>query len=911
MKTLATTIVACVMSLAAMAATRTLKDGVSDWTKEDSYDEGVVPTANDVVALPADRAVTLDASDSASWALVESLERIVPEGDTSVLTVNVSSGDATLTTPFSSSQEVEANGAPVYSGTGCIVKTGSGNLNLGSSAGRYRAAGGNYFDYYAALTIRSGTVTLPQEVDRAGNLYYGPTAISNGATLVAMKLSDSAPAVYPVAWLWKLVGEGTVTSYGTRQLGVRAWRSSDMHEFAGKFSGTLPFALTGRIRLTGTQSDSTSVFTVYCNYGSLVGGWWGGYAEVLKLGKTGEDSSFGASDTIRTDVHGGGLVYIGDGEECDKTFLMRDSIAYAGYNFIDAGATGGINWSGGWGQAEYNADSTMTHRLVIMGSNVNECVMSGIIVDTPAHGSDNYKKYPIYIIKRGTGTWRMADNANRTGGGGYAIEEGTLRYDSIAEKGIVCSLGTATNLTENYTGADLENHRADYAYLLGSENGATMEFSGLNGGKCSTRPVAVKGRGRFKVSGAGEFSFKGFSAHESGAELFLDTDRTDGLVAVGDISDGVAPLRVVKTGSGTMTVSGGASFTGGLSVNEGTLVVNGANRPYQWIRWIVKEKGTFCSRYSGVAATGYDSNMSLQMEEFALFDEDGKRLDKGISFSDLTSDFYNMPAGSVAKETPSEICTVSTSGKTLAAYFDGKAGSVDGVWAGIVVKTTLWGFCSMNTPAYWFKMIERLPVGSKPAVSFDLAAYYPSTNSSVAKYVTAVALEGSVDGWNWEPVVERNELEVPSAGPRWYGNTDASLVSASGSTYTMKDHVGFPMRGTSTNGVSELTMPVSVAAGATLAADGEVTISSLRISAVANGTISGFSFAENGVLDVPDMGHVTSVVKLPVDISGCQSAANIASWALHVNGRETSCRIGGVSGDGITIIPSGMTITIR
>ena len=39
------------MSLAALAATRTLKDGVSDWTKQDSYDEGVAPTANDIVAL--------------------------------------------------------------------------------------------------------------------------------------------------------------------------------------------------------------------------------------------------------------------------------------------------------------------------------------------------------------------------------------------------------------------------------------------------------------------------------------------------------------------------------------------------------------------------------------------------------------------------------------------------------------------------------------------------------------------------------------------------------------------------------------------------------------------------------------------------------------------------------------------
>ena len=906
MKTLTTTIVTCTMSLAALAATRTLKDGVSDWTKQDSYDEGVAPTANDIVALPADRAVTLDASDSASWALVESLERIIPEGDTSVLTVNVSSGDATLTTPFSSSQEVEADNAPVYSGTGCIVKTGSGNLNLGSSAGRYRATGGNYFDHYAALTIRSGTVTLPQEVARAGNFYYGPTAISNGATLVAMKLSDPALTVYPVTWLWKLVGEGTVTSSGTRPLGVRAWRIADMHEFAGKFSGTLPFTLTGRIRLTGTQSDATSVFTVYCNYGTLAGGWWGGYAEVLKLGKTGETSSVGASDTIRTDVHGGGLVYIGDGEECDKTFLMRDSIAFAGYNFIDAGATGGIIWSGEWGQSSYKADTTKTHRLVIMGSNENECVMSGKIADAVAHSSDDYRCYPIYIIKRGTGTWRMADNAARTGGGGYAIEEGTLRYDSIAERGTVCSLGTATNLTENYTGVDIENHREDYAYLLGSENGATMEFTGENGGTCSTRPVAVKGTGCFKVSGAGAFSFSGFSAHEAGAKLVLDTARTDGLVTIGGISDGTMPLSVSKTGAGVIRLIGGQTFTGGLSVDEGTLVVQGPNRPYRWIRWIVKEKGNFCSRYT---TTGEGTSYTdLKMEEFALFDADGKRIDKGITASSETSNFYEMAPGSVAKETPDSICTVLNS-KTVAAFFNGGAGSRSGVWGGIVLRAAVDKFCKMDTPANWFRMVERLPENAVPA-SFDLAGFYTSSDNYLRVMATAVALEGSVDGWNWEPVAEQNELAIPNAKPRWYANPSADLVSGS-SDYTLKDHVGFPMRGTSTNGISALTMPISVAAGATLAADGEVTISSLRLSSVTNGTISGFSFAANGVLDVADMGRVTGEVRMPVAMSGCQSAANIAGWTLHIDGQGTRYRINGISEDGITIVPPGMIITFR
>ena len=898
----------CACSLAAVAATRTLKNGVSDWTLPASYDEGVAPVANDLVALPADRAVTLDASDTASWALVESLARIIPAADTSVLTVNVASGEATLTTPFSDCQQADdTSGNPAYYGIGTLVKTGAGNLNLGSSAGRYRSTGGGYFDYYAALTIQSGTVTLPQEVTLGGSLYYGPVAISNGATLVAMK---TAATVYPSTMVWQLTGEGTVTSSGTRPINVRAWRKADGCEFAGKISGSLPWNQSGRVKLTGTASDTTGKFSLYCNYGTLAGNWWGGYAEVAKLGKAGEASSIGAGETISAGLHGAGLLYAGSsGDECDKKFSLDDSIAFPGYCFIDAGAYGAIRWTGEWGQSSYNSDLTKTHRLVITGSNVNECVMSGKIADAPAHGSDNYRLYPIYIIKRGTGTWRMADNANRTGGGGYAIEEGTLRYDSIAEKGTVCSLGTATNLTENYTGADLESHRADYAYLLGSENGATMEFTGANGGSCSTRPVAVKGTGCFKVSGAGPFTFSGFSAHEAGARLVLDTARTDGLVAVGGISDGAAPLSVIKEGAGTMTLTGVNSFTGGLSVESGTLVVNGANRPYQWIRWIVKEMGYFSDRYSDVHGTAWPHAPQLQFEEFALFDAEGKRIDKGLSFYSVTNEFRNMPVGSVVQETPTNNCVVQNS-KNVSALFNGGAGARSGEWGGIKVIAGIWPFCRKDTPNYWFKVVERLPAGANVPTSFDLAGFWTSTDSQVSYMVTAIALEGSVDGWNWEPITEQNELEIPSEKPRWYANPSADLVSGS-NDYTLKDHVGFPMRGTSTNGVSALTMPVSVAAGATLAAEGEVALSSLRLSSVTNGTISGFSFAANGVLDVAGLRPGAGTVKVPVGLSGCLSVANLARWTLLAEGNPTKSRVARVADDGIMILPPGIVVSFR
>ena len=47
-----------------------------------------------------------------------------------------------------------------------------------------------------------------------------------------------------------------------------------------------------------------------------------------------------------------------------------------------------------------------------------------------------------------------------------AVEEGVLRFTSIADTNVVCSLGLATMLQSAYTGAYNPSKNVDYAYLL-------------------------------------------------------------------------------------------------------------------------------------------------------------------------------------------------------------------------------------------------------------------------------------------------------------------------------------------------------------------------------------------------------------------------------------------------------------
>ena len=900
----------CAFSLAAVAATRTLKNGVSDWTLPESYDEGIAPVANDLVALPAGRTVTLDASDTASWALAESLQRIVPSGTNSVFTVNVASGDATLTVPFAAGSDGDSQ---VWT-NGCLRKTGGGNLFLGSADGtkRYIAADGYGSDYFSSIAVEEGSLTLPQEIDRAGNFRYGSLYVASGAVFTNIALKSGVTSIYPNMNVTGISGSGTVSSISTRPLQVNG-KGKRASVFDGKISGTLCWYQNGECTFTSNQSDSTGAFTIRTNYGNFRAADAGGIAHVASIGAPGEASSVGAN-RIEIGQYGGGLVYEGSGETATKEMWLRDQVNTPGYAFIDGG-NGGLELAGAWKQYTYNYEETKTHRVVLMGSNMVECVMSGDFDDAYYDGA----MYPIYVIKRGSGIWRMADNASRTCGGGYAIEEGVLRYDSIAEKGTVCSLGTATNLTVNYTGRDLESNRADYAYLLGSAKGGTMEFTGSSGGTCSTRPVAVKGKGRFKVSGAGEFCFNGFSAYEAGAELILDTDRTDGLVSIGGISDGAAPLDVAKEGSGTMALDGVQSFTGGLSVRAGTLVVRGHKREnYTWFRWTIKETGTHCSRYSGMFNVTGNDQLKMMMQEFALFDADGNRVNTGhVENRAAMSDVTSLSPGEVTIQGSSW----PTVGGKLGELYNGVQWASGADWYGVSISSGNWPGYRLAVPASYKYVVERLPAGAAEVASYDIAYTY-GTNETVKGgwSVTAFSLEGSTDGVHWSaPLVDRSDCEIPSANFRWLSSPDSNLNRHVG----MKDgnevvffdaHKGFSVDGYSESGTNTSIAaagPVSVATNAVIRADGEVTLHALRLSPSGNGTIENFTFADTGVLDIAAE-SIHAVTMLPVTLENCTGVESLSKWSVTLGGNpSTRHKIKILPSGKICVMPPGLVISFR
>ena len=132
-----------------------------------------------------------------------------------------------------------------------------------------------------------------------------------------------------------------------------------------------------------------------------------------------------------------GILYLGKENETSNKPLWLGQNA-----FVDGGEYGGLTLSG---KLAYSGVSTM--RIVTLcGSNSeNPCIITGTFpVETTKED-----KTVVYLKKKGIGTWWLAGDAvNRSSLGVIDVMEGTLKFDSIAEKGVSCSLGYATNLFE-------------------------------------------------------------------------------------------------------------------------------------------------------------------------------------------------------------------------------------------------------------------------------------------------------------------------------------------------------------------------------------------------------------------------------------------------------------------------------
>ena len=888
--------------------------GNNDWTDSGNYDAAGKPDpeAQDTLVFPSDARVTLNGNDADSCNIAQHLYRMkVADGASNVvLTVNVPENgivniDGAIVPTGNSYSDSSYKALTVY-------KTGAGDLLL-NSFGKVKAGAAYITDYYANFMVVEGSVHLPTNM--TGNTYVGCLTVSNGASFFT--------GIGGVTTLMGFYGDGLVTNDAKS---AQQFRVNSRGDFYGALNGSITYASRGLVMLHGTNStmsaDLQITYNQHNNPGVLSSAR--GITGLAKIGRAGEPSSAGTGSKIIASSEGSVLLYLGKGEHTDKNYETR---APNYISVIDGGAYGGLVWEGDWAQKSGYLGMA---NLVLRGTNSTPCEMSGAVKSHSSSGTN----YTFHISKQGSGTWHFHHNANTTMTGGFTVHEGTLRFDTIGETNVVTSLGKATNLGMEYFSWLWDKDKVvPYAHTLGDrvkKTTGTLEYMGETNCYSSTRSTVISGTGVLKQSGTGALVMSGFSPIDANAAtLVLDGGNTSISNVAANVTNSASGgvLSVVKRGAGTWSITENATFTGPLSVEEGTLILKPAETNYTWFRW------TWQKRFAN-NDTSDSPKKTLGASEFGLYDAEGNRCnlnlsDRGDCNDDVTSNqFYYYPYiddggwfgwfddGSWRYLQPGECSLGKTAygfrtyrvwnnGTTIFAneplypssMFDGKNEYFSGYVNGRVAN--------LSDPTSWVPIILRLPEGS-PAIK-----YWDYAHAAIAKRAVEVSkLEASVDGRHWE-FVDSFDCEDNSAANTWQfknvtiGHESESTLGAPGRE----------IRGVTTNVWSFMTGNplVSVKSGAVLKAVGNVTLKNIKIDAATGaGTFDGFTFAPDAEVEIANLnaGEACIVPAAFPNVSGLDGAAGWTWNFTSTTGRKLRGRAA-VSATGVRYIPVGIRISIK
>ena len=494
---------------------------------------------------------------------------------------------------------------------------------------------------------------------------------------------------------------------------------------------------------------------------------------------------------------------------------------------------------------------------------------------------------------------RPASNSAANYNGVFAVEKGTLSYESIAEAGTQCSLGFANALYERYSGALDASRKVPWAYLLGNGTDtatnaalATFEYSGTADAKCSTRLIALNGAARVRNATSNEFDFAGVTAAMAGVNtLVLDGPGVSNVVR--NVTNGVGSVSVVKEGAGTWRLDGDVDISGGIAVKEGVLEYRQKQPNYTWFRI------TFTARYSAGSV--------CKLGHIGLFAEDGTEQSLNLAYNDSAhsnADPTRLKPGEVAFGLSRN---TGTSGKTSKEVLETLfAPYVQDVHRDMY---TGGGDISAEKPIV---IMLRLPSGAAPVVKYDMiTGWYSSTSRPYDATPTQWLIEGSVDGVNWDEVEQEGARNLRYSGSGNYWMSDGTRP-ADGVTNPTGIAI-FTQPAEPTNRKMSSVSSLSVAPRTSFLVDGEVTVSRLMVDfATGCGDVAGCRFAGEGTLAVANMPDEQSVF-IAVPFASAPGFSNIAGWQLEINGaspRAGKYTVEALS-NGLRISRRGLVLNIR
>ena len=901
-------------SIAAFAANYELDDALSssdtylDWTSLSSYkgEPASLPGPGDIVEIPRGMTVKMLAG-SASWELMNTLARVAPRsGSTFIIEV---SADVTAKALV----PITEYGMEGSNDSATLVKRGGGILQFCSYAKvKDSETSSVYYDYYLNIDIEEGRLRLYADGTNSNESYVNRrvNVLENGI-LEICKVGRTR--------LTRLNGNGLVTLDNTNEQRIYLVGNTEYSVFDGYMTGPIRFDITkGRHDFTcPTNSINTICISgdVACGFTSM------GVNDgaVSSLG-TGNFNCSGPS----------GIIYVG------KTGDVTGKPIWAGANtFIDGGEYGGLVL-----QDSIDFPGSSMRVLRLKGNHLNACEIRGNI---PYTGTD--KTNVVTVNKTGTGTWSLLGDKNRSGLGVIEVENGTLRYDSIAEKGYPCSLGYSTNLYQALTTGKLEDvadKKVDYSFLLGGEGTmGTMEYIGTTPGCCRSRLMAVRSSGRF-VSDVSPYWLEDVYAYGTGEKTLVLSGSSNLANAASKLSDGNdgGKLNVIKEGPGTWSLAGSTSFTGELLVTGGVLKVENDTK-YKWYRMNFTENGYGSDRYDTEYSYGANSdrtpkksnteNVTIQILEWAMYDAEG---------NNLLSNFTTGEPGSIAQYNYDDNYRAQAEKSAVLAtkgtYYFNKGSDAQYTNNGFLKNLFDNGGSKIHTymgtgnskgitidnPESWWSIVVRLPDDAPVPTRLDFYSAL-STNSADTtaaeikavyngRVLTAYRLDGSVDGVNWDiGISQENAMIAPEKGSRWYSNFESGIPSKG----KRDPGEGFEITKTKPDSVpSHSFSTIGVANGGVLEVIGDpIEVSGLVVDASASaGTISNFKFAASGTVDVrnADLAGADSL-ELPGDYSNLAGFSNLGNWELTFDGDRHASLVLSAANGKLTVRKRGLRVIFR
>ena len=919
----------------ASAETFTLKQvpgSLVDWKDSGYYVGNAAPTgaSTDEIVIPLGMTVTVSyPTDSAVIAFLNGIDNVKPahtqvsDGPIAKFVVNVEEGS---TLDWTSRFESHVDSNNKHGSYSYVQKTGPGTLRL-CNTGAYV--------YQSRFVVSEGEMWLPPLPDGATSKqykYYGAVLVEAAGIVRTDRCNGNA--------IWDLDGlynDGVVKTESDTSTTVYLGSDSNLlppqtMKCDGQYNGKLSiYVRNAHLELMGTNST--------VNYLAICG--WASYGTLLmpelraiQLGmKADATSALGKADPaihIEGDI-GGRFIYCGKGETSNKDMRF---IGYA-HSEINGGEHGGLRLTGSF--TRYASSTTWNPTVVFGGDHTNACEFAGSNADfkfTSDSASQYFgRTYVRYIKKIGTGEWHFPFNINYTSGGTVAVADGTLSYDYMDVKGRLSSLGLSTNcyaeMTRQPYPTDCPTNHVDYAFLLGGDSESETGFfeSRTNSvQQCTDRPFGLKGRGGFRAN-CGEVRYANvFGVTSGAATLVLDgTNAYENIVC--DVSDGTegGKVSVEKNGSGTWVLGGDQTFTGALTVNGGTLVVRRPEQTYRRYRLLIKEIVNNNAALLERRGTPSGNVQTVSFAEVGLWDENNRRINMNLAYN---PDYRTLQPGQCAWG-----WSLNMSGTTAALnttlLFDGNRYTyVNGVktWGAVNNSFIAYGSgvtnpgAKQSEPLTWIPLDMYLADGEKPVHHFDV--YAGDTANLLGQVPAVFQLLASVDGIHWDEVSEDLTYEHSNTRYAWFSTgTSASLINNetgdlnSPDTATFNRADGWTTTKTAPTKVFSLLEnvgPVTVANGATLkyegVAAGAPALSNLKFATGATGSIDGFAFAQEGMIEIDEMPD--SSVSIAVSLPHSTGLSNFGTWHVKVGDQEKAAYRVAASEDGFTITKKGFCIIL-